>query len=55
MKKIIDETFYFFRGLLAVTFRGGKTFYLWMSILTVLTAIGLYSYLRQINHGLIIP
>jgi len=54
MKKIIDETFYFFRGLLAVTFRGGKTFYLWMSILTVLTAIGLYSYLRQINHGLII-
>ncbi len=44
----------FFKGLLEVTFKGGKAFYLWMSLLTLLLLIGLATYIHQLREGLII-
>lgn len=54
MKRIFNEAFYFFKGLFLVTFKGGKLFYLWMSFLTLLFFVGLYAYIIQLNHGMII-
>lgn len=54
MKRIINEAFYFFNGLLQVTFKGGRFFYLWMSLLTLLVLLGLYAYITQLSQGMII-
>lgn len=54
MRSLIKEALYFFKGLLKVTFKGGKIFYLWMSVLTLLVSAGLFAYITQINQGMII-
>lgn len=42
----------FTSGLLAVLFKGGSLFYVWMSFLTVTILIGLGAYVQQVNRGL---
>lgn len=54
MNNLIKEAFYFFKGLFQVTFKGGRFFYLWMSLLTLLVLLGLYGYITQLNQGMII-
>ncbi|MFN3481019.1 MAG: NrfD/PsrC family molybdoenzyme membrane anchor subunit, partial [Thermodesulfovibrionales bacterium] len=54
MRRLKEEILYFFRGLLDVTFKGSKFFYLWMSILTIIVIAGLYAYITQLSHGMII-
>ncbi len=44
----------FIKGLLDVTFKGGRLFYLWMSLLTLLILTGLVTYIVQLREGLII-
>jgi molybdopterin-containing oxidoreductase family membrane subunit len=53
-KKIIEEFSYFFRGIFGGVFKGGKVFYAWMTILTILILIGLLAYISQIREGFVI-
>ena len=54
MKGYLKETGYFFNGLLYVVFRGGRTFYIWMTFLTLFIFAGLGTYFYQLREGLII-
>lgn len=45
---------HFVKGLFAVLFVGGKAFYAWMTLLTLIVAAGLATYVAQIIHGMAI-
>lgn len=50
----LKEAIYSIKGLLGITFRGGRFFYAWMSLLTVLIICGSIAYAYQIKVGLIL-
>jgi len=52
--KLLSEALIFFKGLSDVTFRGGRVFYIWMSILTFFILTGALAYIYQLRAGLII-
>lgn len=52
MFKWLRDYFYFLYRCFLISFRGSRTFYIWMMILTCLILIGLNAYCRQLVHGL---
>lgn len=54
MNRYLKDMIPFIKGLLDVTFKGGKVFYLWMSLLTLLILTGLVTYIVQLREGFII-
>lgn len=54
MNRYLKDMIPFIKGLLDVTFKGGKVFYIWMSLLTLLILTGLVTYIAQLREGLII-
>ena len=49
-----DELLFFFKSLFAVMFRGGTSFYVWMSFLTFIMLVGTLIYMEQVAKGLVI-
>lgn len=54
MNRYLKDMIPFIKGILDVTFKGGKVFYIWMSLLTLLILTGLVTYIAQLREGLII-
>jgi len=52
--RLLKELSVFFKGFTDVTFRGGRVFYVWMSILTLFILAGILAYIHQLRHGMII-
>ncbi|MBC8258770.1 MAG: polysulfide reductase NrfD [SAR324 cluster bacterium] len=50
----MKATFSFWLDFIREAFRGGKLFYLWMTLLTVVVFLGFAAYIRQFQHGLIV-
>lgn len=50
----MKATFSFWLDFIREAFRGGKLFYLWMTLLTVIVFLGFAAYIRQFQHGLIV-
>jgi len=48
----LKDYLYFLNKCIVMSFRGSKLFYAWMTLLTVLTLIGLNAYCKQLVHGL---
>ena len=48
----LRDYLYFLCRCVVISFRGGRLFYIWMTILTVLTLIGLNAYCKQLVEGL---
>jgi len=53
-RKKIDGSFYFLKSFLEVMFKGGRLFYLWMSLLTLIMATGFLVYGNQAIKGLVL-
>jgi molybdopterin-containing oxidoreductase family membrane subunit len=53
-RRKIDEFRFFLKSLLDVMFKGSRSFYLWMSFLTLIILIGFLMYLEQGTKGLVV-
>ncbi len=54
MNKVMGDSIYFLRGLSGVMFKGGRAFYVWMSLLTFLILSGAGAYIYQMREGLVV-
>jgi molybdopterin-containing oxidoreductase family membrane subunit len=54
MKELAMELLVFTRGMFNVLFRGGKLFYAWMLVLTLLVLVGAVSYFRILADGYVV-
>jgi len=52
MFKWLRDYIYFLYRCVVISFNGGGLFYAWMTLLTVLSLIGLNAYCKQLAYGL---
>lgn len=50
----MNENISFLIDFIREAFRGGRIFYSWMSLLTLIVLLGIFSYSRQLQEGLIV-